>query len=307
MVTAEERSTWSKLSEEVSEAIERAGQSVVGVQVRHQHASSGIVWRPDAVVTADHTVRREGEVAVVLEGGKSVTATLAGRDPTTDLAVLKLAAPSNLPVASLAEPEFKVGRFVVAVGRTRRGNLVASGGILSGVMGAWRTWRGGDVDHFVRPDLTMYPGFSGSALIDSSARVLGLNTTGLRRGACITIPASTLNRVVDELLAKGHIARPYLGLAMQPVRLPESLRSKLNLTNQAGLLVVHVEPKGPAEQAGVTVGDILIAFGGGAPEELFALQEQLHGKRIGEQVDVSILRGGVRTNVVLTVGERPNG
>jgi len=305
MTAATERNTWSKLSEEISEAVERAGRSVVAVEAHHRHASSGIIWRPDAVVTADHALRREAEVAVILEGGKSVTATLAGRDPTTDLAVLKLATPSNLPVAGAAEPEFKVGRFVVAVGRTRRGNLVASSGILSGVMGAWRTWGGGDVDRFVRPDLTMYPGFSGSALIDSSVQVVGLNTTALRRGTCITVPASTLNRVVDELLAKGHIPRPYLGLAMQPVRLPESLRTKLNLSNEAGLLVVHVEPSSPADQAGVTLGDILIAFAGGAPERLFDLQEQLHGKRIGDQVDVSILRGGTRISAVLTVGERP--
>jgi S1-C subfamily serine protease len=153
----------------------------------------------------------------------------------------------------------------------------------------------------------MYPGFSGGALIDSSGQVLGINTTGLRRGTCITIPPATLNRVVDVLLAKGHVARPYLGLAMQPVRIPESLQTKLNLTNETGLLVVHVEPNGPAELAGLIVGDIIVGFGGGTPEELFELRQHLHSKQIGDRVDVSIIRGGARTSIVVSVGERPLG
>ena len=301
-------STWSKLSEEIAEAVEQAGKSVVAVQSRHRHASSGVVVRPGVVVTADHTIRRDGELTVVLEGGNSVAANIAGRDPTTDIAVLRLSAASDLPSAAFAESaDVRVGRLVVAVARSRRGNLVASSGILSGVMGAWRTWHGREIDRFIRPDLTMYPGFSGSALIDSSGQLLGINTTGLRRGSCIAIPPATLNRVVDELLAKGHIVGPYLGLAMQPVRIPESLQSKQNLTNQTGLLVVHVESGGPAEQAGLLVGDIILGFGGGAPEEPFELRHILQGKQIGDKVDVGILRGGARASVVVSIGERPVG
>jgi len=308
MAPSGESSAWSKLSEDIAEAVERAGRFVVAVQNWRRHASSGVVWRPDIVVTADHTIRRDGELAVILEGGKSVAASIAGRDPTTDLAVLRLAASTNLPhTASPESPDIRVGRLVVAVGRSRRGNLVASSGILSGVMGAWRTWHGAQIDRFIRPDLTMYPGFSGSALIDSDGQVLGINTTGLRRGSCISIPPATLDRVVDELLAKGHIARPFLGLAMQPVRLPESLQGKLNLTSEAGLLVVQVEPNGPAEQAGLIVGDIIVGLGGGTLEELFELRQHLHGRRVGDKVDLSIVRGGARTSVVVSVGERPIG
>jgi S1-C subfamily serine protease len=306
MASASERSTWSKLSEEIGEAVERAGKFVVAVQTRQRHASSGILWRPDIVVTADHTVRRGDESTVILEEGKSVGASIAGRDATTDLAVLRLSASSRLPNAAFAESaDIKVGRLVVAVARSRRGNLVASSGILSGVMGAWRTWHGAEIDRFIRPDLTMYPGFSGGALIDSTGQLLGINTTGLRRGTCITIPPATVNRVVDELLAKGHIARPYLGLAMQPVRIPESLQTKLNLTNETGLLVVHVEPNGPAEQAGLTVGDILLGFGGVAAEEPFEFRQQLQSKRMGDKVDISVIRGGARGSVVASIGERP--
>jgi S1-C subfamily serine protease len=308
MAPASERSTWSKLSEEMAEAVERAGKSVVAVQSRQRRVSSGVVWRPDIVVTADHAIRGDGELAIILEGGKSLAARAVGRDQTTDLAVLRLSDPSQLPTANAAESvEIKVGRLVVAVARSRRGNLVASSGILSGVMGAWRTWHGGEIDRFVRPDLTMYPGFSGSALIDSRGQVLGVNTSALRRGTCITIPPTTLNRVVDELLAKGHIARPYLGVAMQPVRVPESLRNQVNLTSETGLLVVHVEPSGPAEQAGLMLGDILVGIGGTAPEELLDFRQHLQSKRIGDKVDVSIIRGGARNSVIISVGERPVG
>jgi serine protease Do len=136
--------TWTKLSDEISSAIDHAGRSVVAIQSRQRHASSGVVWRPDIVVTADHTVQREGELMVILEGGKSVAASIVGRDATTDLAVLRLSGSSNLPNAAFAESaDIRVGRLVVAVARSRRGNLVASSGILSGGMGPWRTWHGG--------------------------------------------------------------------------------------------------------------------------------------------------------------------
>lgn len=197
MTPASERSTWSKLSEEIAEAVERAGKSVVAVQSRHRHASSGIVWHSDVVVTADHTIRRDGELVVILEGGKSIAASIVGRDPTTDLAVLRLSGPSNLPTAAFAQPaEIKVGHLVVAVARSRRGNLVASSGILSGLMGAWRTWHGGGIDRFIRPDLTMYPGFSGSALIDSSGQVLGINSDGRGR-AGLASPRDCVGQTCD--------------------------------------------------------------------------------------------------------------
>jgi S1-C subfamily serine protease len=301
-----ERSTWFNLSNEITGAVERAGDSVVALQSRGRHASSGVLFRPDVVVTAAHNLRENRDITIILNSGQSATADLAGRDRTTDLAALKLSSPVDRPSAEFAQsPDIRVGSLVIAVARSRRGNLVASSGILSGVMGAWRTWHGAEIDRFIRPDLTMYPGFSGSVLIDASGLMLGINTTGLRRGTCITIPPATLHRVVDELLAKGRIARPYLGLAMQPVAVPESLRSKLNLTSEAGLLVVHVDPNGPAEQAGLMVGDIVVGFGGSTLKELWDFRLQLNTRHIGEKVDVSIIRGGARSSVVVSIGERP--
>src|SRR5262249_47185366 len=150
-----------------------------------------------------------------------------------------------------------VGELGIAIARTRRGNIVASSGIISGLMGEWQAART-RIDQFIRPDLNLYPGFSGGALLDSTGAVLGLNTSGLLRGKPITIPASTLLRIAEEMAATGHIAKPYIGLAMQPVQLNESLQNKAGVKNNAGLLVMHVEPAGPADQAGILLGDVLL-------------------------------------------------
>ncbi len=170
--------------------------------------------------------------------------------------------------------------------------------------GPWRTWRGGELDQFVRPDLTMYPGFSGGPLVNSQGEVLGINTTGLHRSG-ITIPASTVTRIAGELLEKGRVERPYLGLAMQSVTLPESLRSKLNLISGEGLLVVHVESNSPAEKAGVLLGDALVEIGGKEVADTDAVQEVLRSNQIGRDVEAVFVRGGVTWKTKLRLEARP--
>src|SRR5260370_23760774 len=177
---------WSTLSSELAQAAERAGGSVVCVHAGHRHASSGVVWQKGVVVTTSHALP-DTEVTVINAEGKVLTADFAGRDPSTDLGVLKLPENAEAPPANIGEAKgLKVGNLVLALGRTRRGNLVASSGIISGLMGPWRTWWGGEIDQFVRPDLNLYDGFSGGPLVYSNERLLGINTTRLRRGAPIT-------------------------------------------------------------------------------------------------------------------------
>jgi S1-C subfamily serine protease len=295
---------WSKLSAELAEAGERAGNSVVCVQSRHHHPASAVVWQKGVVVTASHALSR-GEVTVIDPQGKALAAEVAGSDPSTDLAVLKLPE-ANLPQASIGDAQgLKIGHLVLALGRTRRGNLVSSSGVISGLMGPWRTWRGGEIDQFVRPDLMLYPGFSGGPLLDSSEHVLGINTSGLRRGLPITVPASTVSRVVQELVEKGHIARPYLGLAMQAVALPAELRNKLNLAGSSGALIMHVEPDGPAAKAGILLGDILTAMRAKPIEDSHDIQIELGRARVGESVAASLIRGGERLELHIELGERP--
>jgi S1-C subfamily serine protease len=194
----------------------------------------------------------------------------------------------------------------VAIARTRRGNIVASSGIIGGIMGEWQVGRT-RIDQFIRPDLNMYPGFSGSALIGTAGGILGLNTTGLVRGKCITIPSSTLTRIADEILAKGHVVQPYIGLLMYPVQIPDSLQKKANVDSSAGLLVMHVESGGPAELGGALLGDIVLDIDGNPLDDLQQLQKQLGRKRIGTATQANVIRGGERIQLTIQIGERPVG
>jgi len=295
---------WSSLSTELAKAAEEVGKSVVCIQSQHRHAASGVVWQKGVIVTSNHTLTSE-EPTVIDSQGRSFTAKLAGQDPTTDLAVLKIAEDAEINPASIGEAsDLRIGHLVLALGRTRRGNLVASSGIASGLMGAWRTWRGGEIDQFIRPDLVLYAGFSGGPLVNATGRVVGINSSGMRRGAPITIPSSTVSRVARELLEKGHIARPYLGMAMQAVALPSELRNKLNLFNASGALIIHVAPDGPAASARLMLGDILTAIKGNTVEDTDDVQLQLGKSRVGESVVVSFIRGGERLEASVELGDR---
>jgi S1-C subfamily serine protease len=266
--------------------------------------SSGVHWRLGVVVTADHTVKREEEITVMLPDGRTVPATLAGRDASTDLAVLRLQH-VEFPTGEFGEPSsLRVGHLVLAVGRPSERGLSASMGVISAVSGAWRTWSGGQIDQFVRLDLTLYPGFSGGPLVDAGGRIVGINTSG-PRNMVLTIPTSTVNRVVDQLLERGRIARGYLGLGMQPVRLPDALRSTLNLPGDSGVIVVAVQPDSPAEKAGVLLGDVLIALDDKSVSDTADVLAMLGPERVGNTVRASVVRGGRLAELMISVGERP--
>jgi S1-C subfamily serine protease len=269
---------------------------VVAINARRRIPSSGIVWRPGVVVTAGHTISRDEDIGVILASGRTVTATLAGRDPTTDLAVLRLEDAAVPPVERGDDADLQVGRLVLALGRPGPA-VTASLGIISAVGGEWRTWQGGRVDRFVRLDLAIYDGFSGGPLVEAGGKVLGLNTSGLSRAMALALPASTVDRVTDQLIATGRVRRGYLGLAVQPVQLPEPLG--------LGLVVVKLESGGPAEAAGLLLGDILTALDGrdlADPEDILAA---LGGERVGQPIEVRLLRGGEPKTIGVTVGERP--
>jgi len=297
---------WSTLSTELAQAAEQAGRSVVAVH-GWRYPASGIFLSGDAIVTVNHSVRGE-EARVVLPNGERIVSRVAGRDPGTDLAVLRLERPVEFAVPRWgAGAKLRIGELTLAVARSWRGNIVASSGIISGLMaGPWRTRRGGDLDQFVRPDLTLYPGFSGGPLLNSQGDFVGINTAGLHRSG-ITIPASTVTRVSGELSEKGRVERPYLGLAMQAATLPESLRGKLNLTSEEGLLVVHVEPGSPAEKAGLLLGDTLVELEGTAVADTDGVQDVLRSHAIGSEVEARFIRGGAVTKTRLKLAARPIG
>jgi S1-C subfamily serine protease len=297
-------SVLTSFSQELATIAERAGQSVVTVFGRPRQPSSGIHWRKGVVVTAEHTIRREDEISVLLPDGKRVAAKLAGRDPGRDTAILKIDA--DLPAPAFADAaNLKLANLVLALGRTRAGNLVASSGIIGGLSGEWRSWRGGRIDQAIRLDLALYPGFSGGPLLNVDGKVVGMNTKGLGRGRAVTLPSSTVNRSVDELLEKGHIARPYLGIAMQPVAVPEKLRSKMKSPSPAGLMVLHVEPGAPADRAGILLGDVIVELDGRPALDTDNLWDILATAHAGDKFDATVVRGGTLLSVSITLGERP--
>lgn len=293
----------TKFSDELSAAAAQAGSSVVTVYARRRLPSSGILWRPGVIVTADHTVQREEEISVFLPDGKRVSAQLAGHDPGTDLAVLKVESHTQVP--QFGDPtQLKLANFVIALGRTRAGNLVASSGIIGGIGGETRTWRGGRIDQSIRLDLNLYPGFSGGPLVSVEGKVLGVNSSGLGRGRAITIPVITVDRTVDELLKKGYIARPYLGVAMQPVRIPESERSKLKSSPAGGLIVLHVESGSPADTAGIVLGDVIVELQGRPALDMGNIRGVLATSNIGDTVGVTILRAKEPKELAIKLAER---
>jgi serine protease DegQ len=296
---------WSALSEEIASAVENLSGSIVAVHGGRRLTASGIHWRSGLIVTANHLIGRDDELSVILPGRRSAAATLVGRDPSTDVGVLRIEEPAGLsPVGATSTVGLKVGHVVVAVGRSHLGDLSASSGIVARLGSQWKTWRGGDIDQLVRPDITLYPGQSGSALVNSQGKVLGMNTVGLARMAAITVPTATVDRVIVELLEHGHIRRPYLGLAMQTVSIPEDLRGKLKLESTAGLLVMHVEADGPGSKAGVMLGDVIIGIQGKLAGDLRTLQEALAGLRTGDAGKLTVIHGGEKRDLGVTVGDR---
>lgn len=291
------------LSNDLADAVAKAGESVVAVHARQRVPSSGIVWGQGVIVSADHTIKRDEDITVSTPEGESIPAVLAGRDRATDLAVLKVEG-NDLAASEVASASaLRIGDLVLALGCA--GRLSANLGVVSALDGAWRTWRGGQIDRFIRPDVSIYYGFSGGALVDAAGRLIGMNTSGLWRNSPLTIPAATIGRVAKELLEKGRVARGYLGVGMQPIRLPEALRKKLGgKTGAMGLIMVTVEPASPAEESGVLLGDVLVALEGEPVSDADDLQAKLGSGSVGRHLHALVLRAGVPTEITLTVGER---
>jgi len=294
-----------QVSKEVSSAIAKVSGSIVAVDGRSGHTSSGIVWRKDLILTAAHAVRRDAAIGVILAPGQTIVARLAGRDRSSDIALLRTDKEMDQPTMPFGDSaSLSVGDFSIAIARTRRGNIVASSGIISGLMGEWQVGQT-RIDQFIRPDLTLYPGFSGGALVDAAGNLMGLNTSGLLRGKPIAIPSSTLTRIAEEIAASGHVARPYIGLVMQPVEIPQSLRQSAGIESSTGLLVMNVEPGGPSDTAGVLLGDILMKLDGKAFDSLHDLQNLIAGKKSGDTAQLDLIRGGQRVEKIIKIGSRP--
>jgi S1-C subfamily serine protease len=293
----------TQLSDTLAGAVEAAAAGIVRVEGRRRLAASGIVWSPDTIVTAHHVLRRDENITIGLPDGQKVSASVAGRDPTTDLAVLRIE--SNplkpAPLANLGEQPLKVGHLVLALGRPGKSVQVTIG-VVSALGEGWRTPAGGQIDQYLQTDVVMYPGFSGGPLVNTNGELVGLNTSGLLRGVSLALPVVTVARVVDTLLAHGRVRRGYLGVSTQPVRLPETLKEELN--QETGLLLTGVEADGPAGTGGLLLGDTIVALDGSPVRYHDDLLALLAAGRAGTEVVVRIIRSGQVQELKVSVGER---
>jgi len=289
-------------SEVLADAVERAGASVVRVEARRRQAASGVLWAAGGlIITADHVMERDEDIAVGTPGGQSVPARIVGRDPGSDLALLQAELPTTTPIERGQAP--RVGGFTLVVARPGA-ELEASVGAVSALIGPVRTWRGGRLPGLIRTDAVLYPGFSGGALVDTAGRMLGLATSHFGQGAAMAIPLDTIDRVAAALQAHGRVRRGFLGMSSQPVQLPEALRTEAGLEQTSGLLVVGVESGGPAEAAGFMLGDVLVSLGGQPVRGTDELRTLLGPDSVGQSTSARIVRGGQLRDLAVTVGER---
>ena len=295
------------LSNALVRETDRAAASIVAIHTEARGSSSGVVWRAGIIVTAEHALRRDEDVHVTLPDGRVVPATLAGRDASTDLAVLKCAEAVS-PVAEISDVStIKPGSLVLVVGRTRASGPVASLGTVSLVAAERRTWLGARLSPYVRLDVGLQPTAVGGAVIDAYGRAIGIATPRFARFGAIAVPASTVNRVVDALLKAGHIPHGYLGVGLHPIRLPDALRQTLQRNEKTAAMVVEVEPDSPAHKAGLMIGDLLISFGGHSITRVEDVHAQLAAEAIGKPVVVKLVRGGAAQEASVVVGERAHG
>ena len=286
-------SALAALSDALAATVEAVAPSVVRVEARRRGNASGVAWSADGLVAAsDHTVQRDDDLRVGLPSGETVGAELVGRDPTTDLALLRTDADLTPPEWADAET-VAVGALALSVGR-HDAEAQAALGVVERRGGPWRTGAGGRVEAFVQTGVGVYPGFSGSAVADARGRVVGLGTSHWGRRLALAIPAATLVRVLGALAEHGRVPRGYLGVTTQPVRLRE---------HGPGLLVLDVAEGGPAEAAGVLVGDVVVGVGGegvAGPHDLVAVLADA----AGQTRTLRVVRGGEPRDVAVEVAAR---
>jgi len=296
-----------ELSNALVKATDHTAASVVAVHTEARRSSSGVIWRPGVIVTAEHALRGDEEIQATLPNGRIVPAILAGRDPSTDLAVLKC------PEAGAASAErgdaaaIKPGSIALVVGRTRASGPVAALGVVSLVVSERQTWSGSSLVPYVRLDVSLQPTAVGGAVVDAHGKVVGIASPRFARFGALAIPSATVDRIAETLLQKGRIPRGYLGVALQPVRLPDHVRQSLQHNEKTAVIILEVEEDGPAHRAGIVIGDILVSLAGQPISRPESVQPHLQAENIGKSLSAKIVRGGAVRDVAISVGDRANG
>jgi S1-C subfamily serine protease len=297
---AEQNNPLVAFSDHSIQLVERTARSLVTVHGGGRWSASGIHWRSGVIVTAEEALEHDEDIKITLPGGRELEASLAGRDPTTDVAVLRFQA-DGLPTAATADVSLRAGQLALAVG-SHEGAPLAALGSVAFAGGPWHSRRGGTIDNLIRLDLVLHPAGEGGALVDVHGQISGMTVLGPRRRA-LAIPTSTINRSVDQLLAKGHVFRGYLGAGLQAVRLAGSANEAPS--TRKGVLVVSLDPDGPAVRAGLLVGDIIVAWNAEQIDRVGDIMRMLGSESAGKAIDLSLIRGGSSMPLKVVLGERP--
>lgn len=288
--------TLQDLSESLADTLDTLSPSLVGVHARRRYGVSGVVWADDTVITTHHTTERDEDITIHLHGGETRSASLIGRDPTTDLALLRVEG-GKLSAPAWRSGNVRVGQLVLMVGR--REEVRASLGVVSALGDAWHTRSGGHISRDLRTDAQPFRGFSGGPLVNASGEVLGVNTSAFSRQGSTTIPTETVERVAKTLLEHGRIRRAYLGVGVQSVRLPEAYGDQ-----KIGLLLISVAPESSGAKAGLVLGDTLLELNETPLRHFDDLQAAMREDLIDQEVAFKVLRGGEVKEVGVVLSER---
>ena len=299
-MTLETTGLLAGLSAELAGIVEKVGASVVRVDDGTRMTATGIIWSADGiVVTTSHGVERDEDVRIELQDGTRLPATLVGRDPDTDIAALRVEA-AGLPALQIAADDTaKAGQIVLALGRPGNSGLHATLGIITARL---ESQSEGGLETVLHTDAGFYPGFSGGPLVNAAGQMVGLNNLMFGRGRGVSLGSAIVRHVVEGLLAHGKMPRGYLGVRTQAAALPAHLVESLQLSQESGLLIVQVEPKSPAEQSGLLLGDTLLGIGGQETSDVDSLRSQLRQHRAGQEIPLNLLRGGARLTLNVTLG-----
>lgn len=301
-------STLQDLSAALAALVAKAAPSVVSVH-SHRSRASGFFWKPGLVVTADEALAEEGDIAVTLAGGERVAAQLVGRDPSTDVALLRIE-PTGLAPIALTTAAVTPGMLALAIG-AEDGAATAAFGVVARATGPWMSLRGSEIDARIELDLRLRRRSEGGLALDAAGNAFGMAVFGPRRRTLV-IPAATISRVAARLETHGRVGRGYLGLGLQPVAVGDDAHGVKAAPARGakaeparGAMVMSVDPDGPAAKAGLLQGDVIVAWDGAPVRHLQALLRALGPDSVGRSVALGLLRAGERRDVSLTIGERP--
>jgi S1-C subfamily serine protease len=289
-----------QFSDALAARVEFTKPTVVALRLAHERYVSGIVWRPDAIVASEQSLPRRDEFEVVIAGGAVTTAKVAGRDSSTNIAVLRVQEP--LASSSITTSEARAGAVVIAIGADGTGGASARLGVVNIAGPGWHSSRGGLIDRRIALDVRLARSEEGGPIFDAAGNCIGMSTFG-PRGQVLVIPAATIDRIVPTLLKDGRVARGWLGVTLQAVAVPDALRETVD--QSSGLMVMSVVETGPAAQAGIVAGDIILSVDRTSTHRFRKIARYFGSESIGQKAELRVIRSGTVITVKTTIAERP--